>query len=74
MSGCKERLRQLMAEAELDTMQVAALLEQKTMRKYSLRTVQAWVASEDKASSRECPAWVLENLEQIISNQQVINI
>lgn len=69
MSGCKERLRRLMAEAELDTMQVAALLEKRTMRKYSLRTVQAWVASEDKASSRECPAWVLENLEQIIRNE-----
>ncbi len=70
MSGGKERLRQLMAEAELDTMQIAALLEQKTMRKYSLRTVQAWVASENLASSRECPVWVLENLEQIIRSQQ----
>lgn len=66
MSESKERLRQIMVEAELDTMKVAALLEQKTKRKYSLRTVQAWVASEYKASSRECPEWVLENLEQII--------
>ncbi|WP_130415679.1 hypothetical protein [Fluviicoccus keumensis] len=70
MSGSKERLRQLMAKAELDTMQVALLLEKRTMRKYSLRTVQAWVANEGRASSRECPAWVLENLEQIIQERQ----
>jgi hypothetical protein len=63
----KQRLRALMLNANLDTFAVKQLLEQKTKRKYSIRTVQAWVADSSKASSRECPQWVLENLEQMIN-------
>ncbi|HNC86819.1 MAG TPA: hypothetical protein PLT95_07920 [Agitococcus sp.] len=62
----KQRLRGLMLNANLDTLAVKQLLEQQTKRKYSIRTVQAWAADSSKASSRECPEWVLENLEQII--------
>lgn len=62
----KQRLRGLMRNANLDTLAVKQLLEQQTKRKYSIRTVQAWAADSSKASSRECPEWVLENLEQII--------
>ncbi|HMY01098.1 MAG TPA: hypothetical protein PKL69_07650 [Agitococcus sp.] len=62
----KQRLRGLMRNANLDTLAVKKLLEQQTKRKYSIRTVQAWAADSSKASSRECPEWVLENLEQII--------
>lgn len=62
----KQRLRGLMVNANLDTLAVKRFLEQQTKRKYSIRTVQAWAADSSKASSRECPEWVLENLEQII--------
>ncbi len=66
MNNNKDRLRVLMADANLDTLAITQLLEQKTKRKYSIRTVQAWVANQSKASSRECPEWVIENLEQVI--------
>ena len=62
----KQRLRGLMRNANLDTLAVKKLLELQTKRKYGIRTVQAWAADSSKASSRECPEWVLENLEQII--------
>ena len=62
----KQRLRTLMCNAKLDTFAVKELLEQQTKRKYSIRTIQAWAADSSKTSSRECPEWVLENLEQII--------
>ncbi|PTQ86083.1 hypothetical protein [Agitococcus lubricus] len=65
----KQRLRSLMVNANLDTFAVKQLLEQQTKRKYSIRTVQAWAADSSKASSRECPEWVLENLEQIIKGR-----
>ncbi|MCB1659170.1 MAG: hypothetical protein H6997_08700 [Moraxellaceae bacterium] len=62
----KQRLHALMVKANLDTVVIKQLLEQHTKRKYSIRTVQAWAADSSKASSRECPEWVLENLEQIV--------
>lgn len=62
----KQRLRSLMFNANLDTFAIKQLLEQQTKRKYSIRTVQAWATDSSKSSSRECPEWVLENLEQII--------
>lgn len=59
----KAALRKIMAEDGLDTQAVATAISALTFREYSVRTVQAWLADENKKSYRNCPAWVVELLE-----------
>lgn len=68
----KERLRSMMQEADLDTIEVAKMLEARTRRDVSVRAVQAWAAREEKKSSRPCPDWVLANLEEAIRLRQAL--
>lgn len=68
----KEKLRIMMRDANLDTLEVAKLLEAQTRRGVSIRAVQSWAAKEEKKSSRPCPDWVLTNLEDAIRVRQVL--
>ena len=68
----KQRLRELMETARVNTEEVAQLLSLQMRRTYTMRTVQTWLADESKRSSRRCPAWVIENLEDILKRKKKV--
>lgn len=64
--GVRERLNALMAKHGLKQFEVAALICDQSRRPCATRTVRSWLNDPDKPSSRSCPAWALDVLEEAI--------
>jgi len=60
----KEALRRFMKEENMDTQAIATAISALTCRSYSVRTVQVWLAPDDKKSHRSCPQWVVDLFEK----------
>lgn len=56
------KLQAIIAENDYTQLQVAQLLEARTGRPCSLRTVQAWLANPALPSARACPDWAIRAL------------
>lgn len=56
------KLQTIITENGYTQLQVAHILEARTGRPCSLRTVQAWLANPDLASARACPDWAIRAL------------
>jgi hypothetical protein len=48
----------------------ASILRKVTERKVSSRTIQAWLITPDKPSSRRCPTWAVKTLEEYVPNHK----
>lgn len=66
------KLQAIIAENGYTQLQVAQILEARTERPCSLRTVQAWLANPGLASARACPDWAIRalNLQDNQKNSQ----
>lgn len=56
------KLQAIIAKNGYTQLQVSQILESRTGRPCSLRTVQAWLASPDLPSARACPDWAIRAL------------
>jgi len=61
-----EKLRRILFEHRLTQVQAARIICSITMRPCSLRAVRAWLTDPAKPSSRPCPDWVIEVMEQAV--------
>lgn len=59
----QDRLRALIEAAGLTQKRVAEIVEARTFRPCSLRTVQSWLAAPGLPSARNCPDWVFGVLD-----------
>lgn len=56
------QLQAIIAKNGYTQLQVSQILESRTGRPCSLRTVQAWLANPDLPSARTCQDWVIRAL------------
>lgn len=64
--GAQERLNALMVEHGLKQFEVAALICDQSRRPCATCTLRFWLNDPDKPSSRSCPGWALDVLEEAI--------
>ena len=63
----RARYQKLLVDRGLTQADSAALICQYTKRPCSVRAVRSWLNDPDKPSSRPCPDWAVEALEQALT-------
>lgn len=74
MPTSRERYIELLETYKITQAESAALICAETKRPCSVRTVRSWINDPDKPSSRPCPAWAVEVLENALLNNTTTNI
>jgi len=62
----RQRYRSLLAANGINQKESAKLIKMLTRRPCSERAVHSWLNDPEKPSSRNCPDWAVEALEQVI--------
>lgn len=66
----REIFSRLLKEYKITQAESAMLICKKTQRPCSVRAVRSWLNDPEKSSSRECPDWAVDVLEQALKEMK----
>ena len=73
MKNCnnRERYSSLLKQYNITQAESAMIICKKTQRPCSVRAVRSWLNDPKKNSSRECPDWAVDVLEQALKEMNL---
>ena len=66
-----ERFNKIRRDYGLTQADCAAYICEYTRRPLSVRTIRSWLNDQSKPSSRPCPDWAVEALENAVSKKEI---